>query len=367
MPYRIITKPIPFPRSFGTTSDAAILSQAATLLLMNLEIRRDLAMLAHYRSAIKQLRVPSINTRGRRVKVQEAESALGVSPLSAQPQVLPARRFRRLADDCARQKDPLAVARLMEACLRHPHELVRAAAAISYFVLTSEPSRLTGILEDCTHSDDELIRNVAATGLAKLAPENPRLLELSRPVSRGPQGSSTHTSLLVHGTWAANEQWWKPGGDFHSYLLNRCRPDLYANADAFSWSGGYSEDARALAATELQAWLAAPGHTIQNPYLLTHSHGGSVVMLATQNGLNIGPLVLLSCPVHSIYTPDFSKTGPVVSIRVKLDLVILVDGGGQKFNDPRIKENILPIWFDHFASHYPSVWQRYRLCTKIPP
>ncbi len=366
MPYRIVTKPIPFPRAFGATNDAAILSQAAILLLLDSEIRRDRAMLAHYRSAIKTLRVPAVNTRGRRVGVEETESLLGVSPLSSERQVLPVRTFRRLADDCRKQPNPLAVARLMEACLRHPHELVRAAAAISYFALTSEPSRLIGLLEECTHSDDDLIRHVAATGLAKLAPESPRLLELSRAPSQETQSSSTHTSLLVHGTWAANEQWWKPGGNFHSYLLNGCRSDLYANAaDAFSWSGAYSEDGRALAATELQGWLA--GHSIQNPYLLTHSHGGSVVMLATQNGLNTGPLVLMSCPVHSIYVPDFSRTGPVVSIRVKLDLVILIDGGGQKFTDPRITERVLPIWFDHFASHNPAVWQRHNLCSKIPP
>jgi hypothetical protein len=332
---------------------------------MDLRIRRDRAMLGRNRSALKTLRVPAINARGRRVGVEEVESSLAVSPLGSEQQILPPRRLRRLAEDCRKQPNPMAVARLMEACLRHPHALVRAAAAISYFALTSEPRRLIGILEDCTRNDDDLTRQVAGTGLAKLAPETPRLLELTRPPSRETQGSSTHTSVLVHGTWAADEQWWKPGGDFHSYVLNGCRPDLYANADAFSWSGGYSEYARSVAAPELQAWLA--GHTIQNPYLLTHSHGGSVVMLATQNGLNTGPLVLMSCPVHSIYVPDFSRTGPVVSIRVKLDLVILIDGGGQRFTDPRITERVLPIWFDHFASHSPAVWQRYNLCSKIPP
>jgi HEAT repeat protein len=98
----------------------------------------------------------------------------------------------------------------MEACLRHPHPLVRAAAALSYFGLTSEPSRLIGILEDCTQSDDDLVRHVAATGLARLAPESPRLSELSRKTTQATIGSSAHTSLLVHGTWAANEQWWNP-------------------------------------------------------------------------------------------------------------------------------------------------------------
>jgi len=365
MPYKRVTKPIPFPRAFGATSDTAILSQAAILLLMEPGLRRNRVMPSEYQSARRTLRVPTISASGRRVKVEEVESPLRLRPLSAVREAVPARRFRGLASDLAKKKNHLAAASLMEACLRHPHALVRAAAALSYFGLTSEPSRLIGILEDSARSDDDLVRAVAATGLARLAPESPRLAELSRKTTVANTGASAHTSLLVHGTWAANEQWWKPGGDFHSYLLNGVRPDLYANADAFSWSGIYSEAARAIAAVELQSWLA--GHGIQNPYLLTHSHGGSVAMLATQNGLNTGPLVLLSCPVHSIYTPDFAKTGRVVSIRVKLDLVILADGGGQKFSDPRITEHILPIWFDHSATHDPAVWQRYNLGSVIPP
>jgi hypothetical protein len=365
MPYKRVSKPIPFPRAFGATSDAAILSQAAILLLMEPGLRRNRVMLSEYQSARRTLRVPAISATGRRVKVETVESPLRLRPLSSARETLPARRFRRLASDLAKKKNHLAAASLMEACLRHPHPLVRTAAALSYFGLTSEPSRLIGILEDSTQSDDDLVRAVAATGLARLAPESPRLAELSRKTTRATVGPSSHTSLLIHGTWAANEQWWKPGGNFHSYLLNGIRPDLYANADAFSWSGVYSEAARAIAAAELQSWLA--GHGIQSPYLLTHSHGGSVAMLATQNGLNTGPLILLSCPVHPIYTPDFSRTGPVVSIRVRLDLVILVDGGGQKFTDPRIREKILPIWFDHSATHDPAVWQRYNLRSVIPP
>src|SRR5262249_57317949 len=223
-------------------------------------------------------------------------------------------------------KNYLAAANLMEASLRHPQPLVRAAAAISYFGLTSEPSRLIGVLEGCTESDDELVRTVGANGLARLAPESPRLLQLRKQPRRRRRRSSTHTSLLIHGTWAANEQWWKPGGDFHSYLLNGIRPDLYSNPDAFSWSGAYSEAARAVAATELQAWLAR--HSIQSPYLLTHSHGGSGAMLAPQKGLNTRPLVFFSCSVHSIFIPHLSKTGPAVFIRLKIQHLNFSGVGG---------------------------------------
>ena len=39
--------------------------------------------------------------------------------------------------------------------------------------------------------------------------------------------------------------------------------------------------------------------------------------------------------------------------------MILVDGGGQRFRHPMIEENVLPIWFNHSATHDPEVWVKY--------
>jgi pimeloyl-ACP methyl ester carboxylesterase len=146
------------------------------------------------------------------------------------------------------------------------------------------------------------------------------------------------------------------GGDFHEYLRAEVRPDLYSAADRFEWSGGWSDTARALGAADLRTWVDTRG--LEGLDLFTHSHGGSVAMLASQGGLTIGELVMLSCPVHvQEYLPDFTRVSRAVSIRVHMDLIILVDGGGQKFQDPRIEEHVLPIWFDHFATHDPQVWR----------
>jgi hypothetical protein len=55
--------------------------------------------------------------------------------------------------------------------------------------------------------------------------------------------------------------------------------------------------------------------------------------------------------------PDFARVQvPIHSVRVKLDLVILADRGGQRFKHPDIQEHVLPIWFDHGASHEQAVW-----------
>src|SRR5262249_57464476 len=128
MPYKRVTKPIPFPRAFGATSDAAILSQAAILLLMEPGLPRNRVMPSEYQSARRTLRVPTISARGRRVKVEEVESPLRLRPLSAAREVVPARRFRRLATDLAKKKNHLTPASLIEPCLPHPHPPLTTAS-----------------------------------------------------------------------------------------------------------------------------------------------------------------------------------------------------------------------------------------------
>ena len=92
---------------------------------------------------------------------------------------------------------------------------------------------------------------------------------------------------------------------------------------------------------------------------------GSVAMLATQGALTVGELVLLSCPVHPEYAPNFANVSRTVSVRVKWDLVILADGGGQRFEDPGIEEHVLPIWFNHSATHSPDVWATHHVDQMI--
>src|SRR5262249_11295340 len=156
-------------------------------------------------------------------------------------------------------------------------------------------------------------------------PRHEAILSLEHDSGRGGPPGKARTSLLVHGTWARNESWWQPGGSFHNYLFTQVLSDLYAAPDRFDWSGGYSDAARSIAANDLRQWLSS--HGAIDPLVMGHSHGANVVMLATQLGVNMREAVLLSCPVHwPKYTPNFANVAKVVSIRVHLDLVILVDG-----------------------------------------
>jgi pimeloyl-ACP methyl ester carboxylesterase len=275
--------------------------------------------------------------------------------------------------------DPIWAAGLLESCLRHPAEVVRVAAAAAYHPFTTERERILRILVQGTYSNDTLVRELAATALAQARPDHGRINELTSRARAAGTGGPSHTTLLVHGTFARQEKWWQPGGDLHTYLTSLL-PTLprtpawsapYAAADRFDWTGGYSDKARSDAADQLAKWVAH--QTAEGLDLFAHSYGGNVVMLATTLGLNIGELVLLSCPaLPGKYFPDFARIrGPIVSFRVHLDLVLLADsyvsGADLKFNDARIQEHILAIWFDHSATHDPRVWTnaKYQLPQNI--
>ncbi len=386
MPYDTVEKPLGGHKAFAETGDAAVLSQAAQLLLLGNQLRADYRALS-VRAAVtgkksleaipkdhlREFPVPRLGPYRKRVALEEVHSYLqkrhGISALREPTDegrlAAPEKALPTLAKALSKERTPVAAARLMEACLRHPHELPRVAAAAAYFDLTSQPVRLLKILEDGVSSDDHLVRHVAATALAHVAPEHPSLAGLAqKSAPRG--GEAGGTSILVHGTFAQNSPWWQPpDGDFFKYIKAGVWPDLYGtNPDKFQWSGGYSDAARSLAADELLNWVSA--HGFNGLAMMGHSHGGNVAMLASHgnvpgNGaLRIRELVLLSCPVHvPKYTPNFGPVEKVVSIRVKLDLVILADRGGQHFSDRRINEHVLPIWFNHFATHDPAVWQKY--------
>lgn len=382
MTERKVERPVPGREAFKRTGSAAAQSQAAVLLLLGRQLRGDdLALLARAAATesegfvepvpnddLREFEVPRLRPTGERFSVRRVSTLLAegfgddlpvTPPGTAKPREV-RRPLIQLAEQLYVDPDPIIAAQLMEACLRHPAELTRVAAAASYFELSTQPKRLIKLLADGTRSENELVRNVAAVALARVSPDHARLRQLMRASPTRSDRKPSRTSLLVHGTFARNGEWWQPGGNFHEFILSKVRTDLYGAPDRFDWSGGYSDAARAIAATELRDWVNARG--LAGLDILAHSHGANVAMLASQSGLTIGTLVLMSCPVHiHKYSPNPSAITRVVSVRVHLDLVILADRGGQRFNHPSIEDHVLPIWFDHSATHEHEVWKKHRV------
>jgi hypothetical protein len=388
MPYETVEQPIPFPASFAETGDRAAQSQAAVLLLLSNLLRYEgervrepltvgaeppLELIApeedrealNVRAGLLDL----YQRRGERVDMRFARGWLAeldprlAGPVSALEavEVLP-----RIAAELAESPTPVAAAGLCETAMAHPDELVRVAAATAYqeICLPYQEEPAIAVLLRGTLSDDPLVFDVAATALARFAPAHPRLLELIRPLPAEEAGEPSRTGLLIHGTWSRQAGWWPPGGDFHSYVKDRVDPALYAAPDRFDWTGAWSHAARLAGGVELLRW--AGQRSFAELDLFAHSHGGNVAMVANRAGLRIGRIVLLSCPVHAaLYSLDHSRVGKAVAIRTRMDLVILADGGGQRFRDPRIGEIVLPIFFKHSVTRERETWIRHDLPSRI--
>jgi len=386
-------KPIAGPEAFTDLRERNhVLSQAATLLLIGSHLRGDAPATQARAEAVRGLMqlslekaqspldaiptediqalgFPSLQADTVRFRSAELQRVLGVT-FEAAPAAPPtpgdlraaARNLPQTAAAFYDQANSQTAAALLEAGLRHPDQLVRVAAAASYFDVTTEARRAIGELESGLSSRDLLTRDVAAYALAHIDPKNSKLTKLLQAQRRPSSRKPSHTSTIIHGTWAADFPWWQPvpAGDFWHYIHDNVDASLYGASDRFQWTGGYSDLARSQGGDKLFNWVK--GHQLDGLDLFTHSHGGSVAMLANHEGAQVGRMVLLSCPVHwPQYTPDFTRVGRVISVRVHLDLVILADRGGQHFDDARIEEHVIGVWFDHFATHKPEVWDKYNI------
>lgn len=90
-----------------------------------------------------------------------------------------------------------------------------------------------------------------------------------------------------------------PGGNFHTYLLNEVRPDLFCGQNPFAWSGAYRNKHRLIAAERLAGWTQ---DIVRGPLnsVFAHSYGGVIALEATKYGLVVHDLVLLSVPADNV-------------------------------------------------------------------
>lgn len=170
-------------------------------------------------------------------------------------------------------------------------------------------------------------------------------------------------TIIIHGTWAADGVWWRPGGDFFEYTRTELqRADLYDKSDQFKWSGKNRDSKRRQAATALHSWLKS--HPSREVNVFAHSHGANVAMLATHEDVRIDRLVMLSPPVRSDYFAKWSNVGKAYNIQASHDPVVAIAKGGQWFRLPEVREKELEA-SGHSASHDPAVWRAERLADFI--
>ena len=365
MAYRV-EEPVRGPEAFESTTNEAVLSQAALLLSAGAAHLGRGPVFEEDQEQRSQFPLPDLRPLAEAppTPVAQALSSLDLSLDDHEAGPIPevAQESPRLARELYDDPTPERAATLVEACLHSDQPVVRVAAAATVLEITEPRGRVRQILIDGLESEDELTRDLSATSLAKVDPANEALRRLVDFEDEADPSEEPHqTAVVTHGTWAAHTTWWQQGGDFFSYL-DALAPPLDLHSQSFRWSGAYDQARRITAAGRLVNWLEA--QQLETPDLFAHSHGATVVHLATQAGLDLDRLVMLSWPVRQDSLPAFQRIGRVLSFRVRMDLVILVDGAGQRFDHPQVDEHING-WFAHPDTHEPDYWDDHDLASLL--
>lgn len=369
MAARPIASPIPGPDAFTVRSRDAWLSQAAIVLSVGaaaggepyrVEDAAAVGLPADVADLGRQDPIPieeAVAPLDADISAHLTDRSLRFSPSTS------AGLMARIVD----QPEPITAAALVEANLHSESRLVRTAAAVAALDTTGPRDDLVAQLVDGATRGDALTKEIGRIGVARVDPQHPVLRAVvGRPSPLTGNEQPSHTAVLTHGTFAAMTRWWQPSGDFYLYL-DSLVPPLKLHDPSFKWSGLYSDDARQLAAQQMADWVV--DQNLQRPDVFAHSHGGTVANLATRREMSIDRLVLLSWPVHSEWFPDFTRVQRIIDVRVRLDLVILADRGGQTFNPPpehaqKVTSHVNG-WFDHGETHDPTYWERHGLAAVL--
>lgn len=283
----------------------------------------------------------------------QKEFALPDHPFKELPKQLLATQ-RRIAENLMGGLDIGNIARLAAISSVHPDPLVRIAAAPLLIVLTDGDDAALEQLRRGTQQKDDRLSQLAATLLARFSPRDSALEQFTRHKQSGfDHDEEVKTTLVIHGTWANGNTWWRNGYQFFEYLEHGVPvDDLFLGDDPFGWSGTWKHKARVKAARELEDWILQHKETCVN--IVAHSHGSNVVFVASNN-TEFGRMILLSTPSHPhIYSPVNYVS--LFSLRVRMDLVVLADGGGNRFPDwTNMREEYFG-WFNHSATHDEGRW-----------
>ena len=176
--------------------------------------------------------------------------------------------------------------------------------------------------------------------------------------------------IVIHGTVWIPGNWWHPNQPFTNYLNTVSIRQLYTGPNPpFSWSGGNSDAARQAGASLLVNWVQ------QNPapdslFIVAHSHGGNVAMLASRQGVKIDRLINLGTPITTQYTPDLRNINLIRNVYSFGDPVQTpfgsaphTRGEGRSLGDSDKLLNVLAhngglfgLGPSHSALHTPTVW-----------
>lgn len=314
-------------------------------------------------------RVRGLSETGRRLKTEAGAFADLVLTPRARKRVV----AEAMTKDSKESIEDLAMRQLaLGLCDSSP--LARVCSAYAYWQATGGQEMVMPILNQAIASEDEEEKVLAAHALRHVSGAQVTALEGTAKDDKPQtpvQPVKPSLTVLIHGTFARDSEWYKPGGSFHTYIKNQVYPDLYSvSNDFFFWSGRYAIDDDGLrviwrqAAKKLISWCQS--HPAKTLRLIAHSHGNNVVNMATQMGLKNCTLVQLSPAVRAWNPPLLNNISSerFFNFHSRIDLVVAIDGGAQDYVGTEAaggETRRIVAKFGHSDSHEKQVWRRNNL------
>lgn len=140
---------------------------------------------------------------------------------------------------------------------------------------------------------------------------------------------------LVHGTFATNADWPKPGSQLRRIIEERLS-GRSIGIERFVWSGGNSHQARIRAGLELRRFLRNQSrkHPQAKQVVIAHSHGGNVAMYGIRRvwpRLNLSAVICLGTPFVHCARAELLTTCRVWRRSVLLLAALLLAALGYRF------------------------------------
>ncbi len=312
--------------------------------------------------------VAGVHDTGRVLKTRAGE----IQDLVLTPRARKAYAANAMSEEKDKSLNDLAI-RQCALGMMESDPVARCCAAYAYWQATDAKEAALPILLNACESVDDEERIVAAHCLANVSPRHARAYE-GTDEDDEPHSPVNPTkksmTVIIHGTFAKNAAWYKPGGDFHEYIKKNVYSDVYSGSDFYFWSGRYALSDKQLktiwrkAARKLVSWCQShPADTLR---LIAHSHGNNVVNMATQSGLPTCTLIQLAPPVRDWNLPDMQRVSSdrFFNFHSRIDLVVKIDGGAQDYKGTAVgyAETRRKVAFSgHSKPHEPDVWKKKNL------
>lgn len=223
------------------------------------------------------------------------------------------------------------------------------------------------------HSQDPIARSLAESAFGTASDDAPSNEESPSTSGREPgaEDAERTTSLMVHGTRAWIGDWWcKSQGseNFHQWVKDKHRRDLYSGGKPYSWSGALSRRHRQVAASRFKVWADSEDGLRT---VFAHSYGGEVVARAINRGAGVDEVALLSAPITPHHDRMLAHVNRVMDVRLQTDLVLI----GAAVLDPRVRQSLpgqnvvrhvisRPFW-SHSATHSVDLWKKEKIAPAI--